>query len=158
MIQTRGYRPEDAEDFLRLYRECLRHYRIKPATRAEEARVLDLLNAGQHMSCLMACDGATPVGFATWTLTLPAGAGVALYMKEIFVSDTARGKGAGRALLAGLIQIAGDEGCTRVDWQTDGSNAASQAFYAALDASEHAKKSYRIAQQDYAAFRTRLGY
>jgi GNAT superfamily N-acetyltransferase len=158
VIQTRGYTAADAKDFLRLYRDCLRHYGIEPATPDQEARVLGILKSGRHMSCLMAYDGPSPVGFATWALTLPAAAGVALYMKEIFVRDTARGKGAGRALLAGLIQIAEDEGCHRFDWQTDGSNAGSQAFYAALDAPTHDKKSYRIAQQDYAKFRTRLGY
>ncbi len=120
--------------------------------------MLELLNSGRHMSCLMAYDGTRPLGFATWALTLPAGTGVALYMKEIFVKDTARGKGAGRALLAGLIKIAMDEGCTRFDWQTDGSNTGSQAFYAALGVPQFDKKSYRVTQDDYASFLTRLGY
>lgn len=158
MIETRKFAAGRAADFLRLYRECLRHYKLPAATDDQENRILALLISRRHMSCLMAYDGAQPVGFATWALTFPAGTGVALYMKELFVRGKARGNGAGQALLAGLIQIAEDEGCLRFDWQTDDSNTGSQAFYAALDAPLHDKKTYRITQQDYAKFRIRLGY
>ena len=103
MIETRAFASGDSADFLTLYRACLAHYGIAPATTAQEARVLSLLTAGQHMSCLMAYDGGRPAGFATWVLTFPAGAGVALYMKEIFVAETARGRGVGRALPRFLI-------------------------------------------------------
>ena len=156
MIRTRAFADEDREDFLILYRACLHHYGIPAASPAEEARVLSLLLAGRHMSCLMAYDGPRPVGFTTWALTFPAGAGVALYMKEIFVSDAARGMGAGRALLAGLLEIAQAENCVRVDWQTDGGNRAAQAFYAAINAPVNDKRSFRVMADAFASFRASL--
>ena len=156
MIETRSFTAGDRDDFLSLYRDCLRHYGIPPATPAQEARVLELLASGRHMSCLMAYDGNRPAGFATWALTLPAGAGVALYMKEIFVSRTARGKGAGRALLAGLLGIAQAEGCARFDWQTDGDNQNAQAFYAGIGAPNKDKKTYRIMAAEFQEFTRRL--
>ncbi|MEO3414478.1 GNAT family N-acetyltransferase [Roseovarius sp. CAU 1744] len=156
MIETRPYAAEDQEDFLTLYRACLRHYDIPPATAEQEERILALLASGRHMSCLLAHDGARPVGFATWALTFPAGAGVALYMKEIFVTGAARGTGAGRALLAGLLDIAQAEGCVRFDWQTDGDNKNGQAFYTAINAPEKAKKTYRIMAAEFQDFIDRL--
>lgn len=156
MIETRAYDAGQSAAFLTLYRACLDHYEISPATPEEEARVLSLLSTGRHMSCLMAYDGGTPVGFATWALTFPAGTGVALYMKEIFVDHAAQGNGVGRALLAGLAAIAENEGCTRVDWQTDGNNETAQRFYAAIGAPAKDKRSFRVMADDFADFRARL--
>ncbi|WP_306114266.1 MULTISPECIES: GNAT family N-acetyltransferase [unclassified Roseovarius] len=157
MIRTQPFTEKGRDDFLALYRDCLRHYGIAPATPEEEERILSLLASGRHMSCLMAYDGTQPAGFATWALTFPAGAGIALYMKEIFVAEAARGRGVGRALLAGLVSIAEQEGCTRFDWQTDGDNLAAQTFYAAIGAPGKDKRSFRVMAADFSAFRARLG-
>ncbi len=157
MIDVRQFAKGNEADFLTLYRNCLQHYQIPPATPAQENRILSLLHAGRHMSCLMAYDGDRPAGFATWALTFPAGAGVALFMKEIFVDQSARGQGTGRALLAGLLTIAEAEDCVRFDWQTDGDNLAAQTFYAGIDAPAKDKHSFRIMAGEFAAFRQRLG-
>lgn len=156
MIQTRDYTFRDNESFLIVYRACLAHYGIAPASPEQERRVTDLLNAGRHMSCVMAYEGDVPVGFATWALTVPAAAGVALYMKELFVMGAARGKGVGRTLLVGLLRRAEAEGCVRMDWQTDATNPLSQAFYANLGASKFDKLNYRIPAAEFAGFRAAL--
>ncbi len=157
MISTREYTPADAEDFLTLNRACLDYYNVGPATSEQEARFVSLLNSQRHLSCLMAYDDDRPVGFATWVLTFPAGADLALYMKELFVREEARGAGVGRALLAELVRIAQAEGCSRFDWQTDRSNSGSQAFYAKLKAPLYEKVTYRVRSHDYAEFLGRLG-
>ena len=157
MIETRGYRAGDADAFLMLYRECLDYYRVREASEAQEARIIGILDSERHLSCLMAFDGPTPVGFATWVLTFPAGTDLALYMKELFVSEEARGKGVGRALMTGLVHIAKAEGCCRFDWQTDLENAVSQAFYKQLQAPLYEKVTYRVNSAEYDAFLSRLG-
>ena len=134
MIFTRTYRSADKAAFLRLYRACLSHYGVSPATETEEARVLQILESPEHVSCLIAFEHEAALGFATWVLTLPAGPGVSLYMKELFILSAARGRGVGRAHMAGLVQIARSEGCDRFDWQTDGTNQVSQRFYEGLEA------------------------
>ena len=156
MIELRHYDASDREAFLSLYRECLSHYRVPTATKEEEGRILDLLASRRHMSCLLAYDDAQPVGFATWVLTLPAGTGIALYMKEIFVSRRARGKGVGRALLTGLLDIADAENCARFDWQTDGENLEAQKFYASIDAPVKGKRVFRVMATEFDRFRSRL--
>lgn len=156
MIETHDYCSKFQDDFLIVYRACLAHYQIDPATSVQEERVANLLNSGRHMSCLMAYDGAEPAGFATWSLTLPAGSGIALYMKEMFVVKTARGKGAGRKLFAGLLDRAEREGCIRMDWQTDRSNPLSQAFYTQAGAPKFDKQTYRVMADDFSNFKTTL--
>ncbi|MEM7596105.1 MAG: GNAT family N-acetyltransferase [Pseudomonadota bacterium] len=157
MIQTRPYQPSDSEDFLHLYRECLAYYRVREASAAQEARIIGILDSQRHLSCLMAFQGDTPLGFATWVLTFPSGTDIALYMKELFVSEGARGHGVGRALMAGLVRIAEEEGCCRFDWQTDQDNPGAQAFYTRLKAPLYEKVTYRVKAAEYGSFLSRLG-
>lgn len=160
MIATRPFEAGDEAAFLSLYRDCLEHYGIPSAEPETEARLLAMLTDGRHMSCLLAFDGdgGDPAGFATWCLTFPAGRGLALYMKEIFVSSRYRGQHVGSALLSHLLDIAQDEGCTRMDWQTDGSNAASQGFYEKIGAPRFDKLTFRIDAADFARFSRSLSY
>ncbi|MEM8776885.1 MAG: GNAT family N-acetyltransferase [Pseudomonadota bacterium] len=157
MIDTRTYTPVDEEAFLSLYRECLSYYDLESATPQQEARIMSLLNSGKHMSCEIAFDGGSPLGFATWVLTFPSGTDVALYMKELFVSEAARGKGVGRALIAALLRIADVEGCSRIDWQTDKGNAEAQRFYESIGAPLYEKVTYRVPSEDFAVYLQNLG-
>ncbi|MBW4709498.1 GNAT family N-acetyltransferase [Roseobacter sp. YSTF-M11] len=155
-VTVRLFCEADADAFLAVHRACLVHYGIEPATNAQEARLLSLLVAERHMACHLAFDDALPVGFATWGLNFPAGAGVSLVMKELFVRSGARKKGVGRALLSALIDVARDEGCTRFDWATDGSNDGSQQFYASLAAPKMTKQNYRVPRTEFDAFQARI--
>lgn len=156
MIRVGPYSQGDADSFLRLYRACLNYYGVGTPDPEQEQKILALLNRQRHMSCLLAWDDDCAVGFATWTLTFPAGTGTALYLKELFVNPAAHRKGVGRTLLAGLLDIAVTEGCTRIDWQTDGTHGVSQAFYSKINAPRFEKVTYRIDAGDFETFRSRL--
>ena len=156
-ITVRSFDKNNTDAFCILYRECLAYYKIAPATRKQEERILSLLLAERHMSCHIAFEGAKPLGFATWGLSFPAGKSISLVMKELFVSSKARGKGVGKTLLSALIDVARKEGCTRFDWATDGTNEAAQKFYATLDAPMMTKQNYRVSSTDFDAFRGCLG-
>lgn len=144
MVTVRPFRLEDTEAFRALHRACLAHYAIPPATPMQEVRVFSLLRAERHMACHMAFDGEEPLGFATWGFSFPAGPGVSLVMKELFVATHGRRMGVGRALLAALVELAKREGCVRFDWATDGSNIGAQDFYASLGAPEKPKTNYSL--------------
>ena len=149
------FRTEHSEDFRVLHRACLAHYALPPAAAAEEERVLSLLRAERHMACHLAFHGDAPVGFATWGFAFPAGAGISLVMKELFVAEHGRRMGVGTALLAAFVEVAEEEGCVRFDWATDGDNAGAQAFYTALGAPKRAKKSVSLPRRDFAGFQAR---
>lgn len=54
------------------------------------------------------------------------------YMQDLFTSETARGKGIGRALIEAVYERAASAGCGRVYWQTHETNAVAQRLYDAL--------------------------
>jgi GNAT superfamily N-acetyltransferase len=67
-------------------------------------------------------------------------------LKELFVSQAARGQGIGKALMAWVARHALDNGCCRVDWPVNAANHCGIGFYETLGASRQAERlSYRLA-------------
>ena len=54
------------------------------------------------------------------------------YLEDLFVSDAARGRGAGRALIEDLYAIARARGWHRVYWMTEITNTAARKLYDSL--------------------------
>jgi GNAT superfamily N-acetyltransferase len=76
-----------------------------------------------------------PVGFALFFHNFSTFEGrPGLYLEDLFVAPAARGKGAGRALLSRLANIALERGCARMEWAVLDWNAPAIAFYRALGA------------------------
>jgi len=76
-----------------------------------------------------------PVGLAVWFYSYSTFRGRhGIWLEDLFVEETARGRGAGRALLAGLARRCRDEGLPRLDWSVLDWNAPSIAFYDSLGA------------------------
>src|SRR5437588_12595933 len=57
-----------------------------------------------------------------------------IYLEDLFVRESMRGRGIGKALLARLARIARDRGCGRVEWAVLDWNAPSIAFYRSIGA------------------------
>jgi GNAT superfamily N-acetyltransferase len=95
---------------------------------------------------LLARDADTVVGLAAYSFLWPAaGITASLYLKELYVSQSHRGRGVGRLLMARLQDIATAEGCSRLEWTTDRDNDAAQAFYKAAGFEVDASKVfYRV--------------
>ena len=51
------------------------------------------------------------------------------YLEDLFVAETARGRGLGRALIEAVYDKARAAGCSRVYWQTHETNAVAQVLY-----------------------------
>lgn len=82
-------------------------------------------------------------GFATYTLLHPAPtADGTLFLKDLYVSAAARGKGVGIALMRHLARVAYDLGCTRFDWTAETDNPSALAFYDELGAERVTEKVY----------------
>ncbi|WP_375207755.1 GNAT family N-acetyltransferase [Hyphococcus sp.] len=84
---------------------------------------------------LIAEEGGEPVGFALYFFNYSTFLGKhGLYLEDLFVRESARGRGAGKALLAALARIALDHDCGRMEWSVLDWNAPSIAFYKSLGA------------------------
>jgi diamine N-acetyltransferase len=76
-----------------------------------------------------------PCGFALYFYTFSTFRGRhGLYLEDLFVRESHRGKGIGKALLARLARLARDKDCARLEWQVLDWNAPSIAFYESLGA------------------------
>ena len=79
-------------------------------------------------------DGAA-IGFALYFFTYSTFmARPTLYLEDLFVLPEARGRGAGRALLAALARIATRRRCGRMEWTVLDWNTPSIGFYERLGA------------------------
>ena len=72
-----------------------------------------------------------PSGFANVSTTPFAWTGgPILFLQDLFVSEEARGAGAGEALLKGVYRLADELGASQVFWMVDEDDARLQGFYA----------------------------
>jgi len=60
-------------------------------------------------------------------------------LKELFVADEHRSTGVGQALMKRLVEIAKQQGCTRIKWLVLRNNHRAKKFYQALGAAHDEK-------------------
>ncbi|MEL6476579.1 MAG: GNAT family N-acetyltransferase [Pseudomonadota bacterium] len=143
MIDLRPGSMADAPAMELLLRQTDRHYYGREKTAEGYATVLsDLFETG-FSETIIAWDGATPLGYAIYTILHPTdGVGGQMFMKELFVSPAARGTGIGRTLLKRLGETARARACRRLDWTADQENTRGIAFYEGLGAKRLAGRLY----------------
>ena len=90
-----------------------------------------ILDPASPLHCLVARgEDGSPIGFAnyvlrphTWSLRL------ACYLEDLFVAPEARGTGAGRALIEGLVALGRQRNWRRVYWHTHEDNYRARTLY-----------------------------
>ncbi len=127
-------RAEDSATILRLIRELAAFENLLDAVRATEADIRrDGFGPERRFECLLAETDGQAVGFALFFPSYSTFEGRAgLYLEDIYVIDSARGLGIGRALMARLARLAGERGFPRLDLSVLHWNPA-RAFYERLD-------------------------
>ena len=84
---------------------------------------------------LIAYDGAEPVGFALFFQTYSTFlAKPGLYLEDLFVRPSARGKGIGRKLLTYLARLAVERNYGRLEWRVLDWNETAIRFYRSIGA------------------------
>ncbi|MEZ5893385.1 MAG: GNAT family N-acetyltransferase [Parvularculaceae bacterium] len=84
---------------------------------------------------LIAEEDGEPVGFALYFFNYSTFLGKhGLYLEDLYVDESRRGAGIGKALLAALAKVAVENDCGRMEWSVLDWNAPSIAFYKSLGA------------------------
>ena len=116
-----------------LWNGYLRFYRAKLAPAVTETTWTRLLDPAEQPHGLVAEVDGKLVGLAhylfhrsAWTV------GDFCYLNDLFVSEGARGHGAGRALIEAVYAKADEHGAERVYWLTQEFNADARALYDTL--------------------------
>ncbi len=121
----------DKSGWLLMFRAYLVFYKTVLSEKQIELTWSRLLGQEDGMFCLVALDSqGKPIGIAnslfhrsTW-----AEHGYC-YLEDLYVDKTARGGGAGRALLEATFAEATRRGAADTYWATDKDNAAARALY-----------------------------
>jgi GNAT superfamily N-acetyltransferase len=128
------FQPADAEALAPLLEEMQAYYSVFcPPRDAIVATLRDLTPGAEILIVRM--DGRI-VGFAGFGANY-AGPGLkpGVFLKDLYVTKSERGKNIGKALMARIAAIAVERGCTRVDWTASRSDEKLIHFYRALGAS-----------------------
>jgi GNAT superfamily N-acetyltransferase len=132
-IGIRPLRRDDHAAWLPLWRGYQAFYEADIPADINELTFERLLDPAEPMAGALAWDGASAVGLvhrirhrSCWT------AGDYCYLQDLFVAPQARGAGVGRKLIEHVYEAAQREGCSRVHWLTQESNATARRLYDSL--------------------------
>jgi GNAT superfamily N-acetyltransferase len=127
----RPARPDDAETIATLIRELAAYERLEDQARATaDDLTRHLFGDRPSAEVLIAEVDGGPVGFALYFSTFSTFRGQpGLYLEDLFVRPEHRGRGIGKALLAGVARVAVDRDCGRLEWSVLDWNTPSIEFY-----------------------------
>jgi len=136
MLTIRTATPADVPTILRFVRELALYEREPDAVIATEA---DLLRDGwgptPRFAALIAEYDGAPAGFAVYFRSYSTWLGhYGIWLEDLYVTPTMRGRGIGKALLARLARIAVEEGCPRFEWDVLNWNEPAIAVYRGIGA------------------------
>jgi len=126
----------DIPVILDLIRQLAEYEREPESVVATEEGLREVLFGPQRSAeTLLALESNRPVGFAVYFYNFSTWLGrPGLYLEDLFVLPSERGKGYGRALLERLAQIAHERGCGRMEWAVLDWNEPAIQFYKKLGA------------------------
>src|SRR6185437_3675141 len=128
-LRIRRARPGEAPLVLTLVRELAAYEKLSHEVEATEADI-DVALFGE----IAELENET-VGFTVWFLNFSTFSGrPGLYLEDLFVRPTHRGKGIGKALLAHLAKACVANGWSRLQWAVLDWNTPSIEFYKSLGA------------------------
>ena len=136
-MTVRDAEPTDVPVILELVRELAVYEREPDAVEATEEMLREaLFGSAPVASCHVAQDtDGEVVGFALWYVTFSTWKGLpGLWLEDLFVRPTARGRGLGKALLQELARVCVQRGYPRFEWWVLDWNEPSIGFYRSLGA------------------------
>src|SRR5262245_1836164 len=121
----------DVPTVARLIRDLAEYERLADKVVLRESDLADhLFGSRPYAEVLLAEDAGTVVGFALFFHNYSTFLGKpGIYLEDLFVKPEHRGKGHGKALLAGVARIAVARNCGRIEWCVLNWNEPSISFY-----------------------------
>jgi GNAT superfamily N-acetyltransferase len=135
-LSIRPARPGEAALALQFVRELADYEKLTHEAVATEAMIDEaLFGPNPRAFCDFAEWDGEPVGFALWFLNFSTFSGKAgIYLEDLFVRPSHRGKGIGKALMVHLARKCIDNGWARFQWSVLDWNTPSIDFYKSLGA------------------------
>jgi GNAT superfamily N-acetyltransferase len=140
-VTIRAVREDEVPQVLRFIRELAVYERLEHEVVATEERLRKaLFGEPRYCEVVFACLDEEPVGFALFFHNFSTFLGLpGIYLEDLFVLPSARGRGIGQRLLAWLARETINRGCGRLDWSVLDWNEPAIRFYKALGATPMAE-------------------
>jgi GNAT superfamily N-acetyltransferase len=135
-IRIRAAVPPDAGLILSFIRELAEYEQLTHEVIADEAGLaMQLFGPAPRAEVLIAEVGSEPAGFALFFHNFSTFIGKpGLYLEDLFVRPSFRGRGLGKQLMVRLAQIAVERDCGRFEWSVLDWNTPAIDFYRSLGA------------------------
>ena len=134
-LQIRTATIEDVETLFDLIKKLARYEKKEPEEIGLTIEKIQKHGFGKnpYFQTLIADYDKKSVGYALYFFTYAATAGnPILYLEDLFVEESCRGKGIGKSLLSHLAKLALKEDCCRMEWHAFTWNQAALSFYEGL--------------------------
>jgi len=146
-ISIRPATPNDVPTVAFLIRALSQYEKLEhEVTMTEDRLRATMFGARPYAEALLAEDDGKPVGFALFFhnySTFLAQPG--LYLEDLYVPESHRGKGIGKSLLVQLAKIAVERNCGRLEWAVLDWNVDAIGFYEKLGAKPNSEWTvYRL--------------
>jgi len=146
-ISIRPARPNDVPTVASLIRALSQYEKLEhEVTMTEDKLRASMFGPRPYAEALLAEEDGKPVGFALFFhnySTFLAQPG--LYLEDLYVLESHRGKGIGKALLVHLAKIAVERNCGRMEWAALDWNVDAIGFYEKLGAKPNSEWTvYRL--------------
>jgi GNAT superfamily N-acetyltransferase len=136
---------EDAALVAAMVEELNAHQKDPTGSVTAEAVLRDGFGERPEFEALLVEIGGEPVGYALYHPSWSTEVGEpGFFLYDLYVRDAARGRGAGRALMAALARLAKERGRTFLWWCSKPWNHEAQAFYRALGAIEEPVQAHAL--------------
>jgi len=134
----------DKERWLQLWKGYLTFYKTEFSADKTEVTWKRLLDPNFNLYCLVAQEDGLIMGMTTFNFQNSTWSenGQCL-LEDLFVDQSIRGQGIGRALIDAVINEAKKRGCSRVYWNTDETNQTARKLYDTY-VLESGKRQYRV--------------
>ncbi len=135
-LNIRSARPGEESLLLDLIRELAVYERLEHAVEATPEMLAEALHGDDAVAeCLLADWEGETVGFALFFRNFSTFVGrPGLYLEDLYVRPSHRGRGIGKALLLTLAGIARERGYGRMEWSVLDWNQPAIEFYRSLGA------------------------
>jgi GNAT superfamily N-acetyltransferase len=135
-LTIREARPADCPLILQFIRDLALYERALEEVEATVPQLEALLFCENPRVYGVICEeGDRALGFALYFFNFSSWLGrLGLYLEDLYVNPAERGKGAGKALLRYLAQVAVSEGCGRFEWNVLDWNEPAIRFYESFGA------------------------
>jgi GNAT superfamily N-acetyltransferase len=136
VVQIRAARPADIALIMAFVFELAAYERLSHAVDGSEAMMAEaLFGPSPRVFCDLAEVSGVAEGFAVWFYNFSTFRGRhGIFLEDLYVRPSARGRGVGKALLERLAARCCNEGLARLEWAVLDWNAPAIEFYRAKGA------------------------